>query len=154
MSLISRFLLVSASLLIACDPGYTYHPEDWQPLEKGFSWKKSLDGIDVNIYSFGGLVGSRSISLSVRLTNRTNELLVLEGAELIAQDHQAFTAKLPDSGDLRWRSVGPNESGSIELYWDFDQPAMDVLGEQPQVTLYLRQGVQTERVEIKFSREE
>ncbi len=133
MRLISRLLVVSASLLIACDPGYTYHPDDWQPLEKGYSWKKSLEGIDITISSIGNLLGSKYISFSLEFTNRTDKLLVLEGAELIVQDNQIFKADLPDSGALRWRSIGANQSKSIDLSWTFNQPAIDVLGEHPEV---------------------
>lgn len=59
-----------------------------------------------------------------------------------------------DPGALRWRSAGPKESKMIDLSWDFDQSAGEVLGEHLTVVLRLSRGDRIERVDIRLSRKE
>ncbi|HSR68708.1 MAG TPA: hypothetical protein VLU25_12285 [Acidobacteriota bacterium] len=153
MRLTSQLIVLTSFLLIACDPGFSFDPDDWDSHHQdGYDWKKQIDKIEIAVASMGGVIGDSYVGLSLQLSNQGDELLILEKSELITGGKREFEASLPGSGDMRWRSVEANRSERLELSWYFGRSAIDVLGERFKVLLHLRRGEQVQPVEIHYSR--
>ncbi|MEE8585924.1 MAG: hypothetical protein V3T83_13840, partial [Acidobacteriota bacterium] len=83
---------------------------------------------------------------------RADQPLVLEEALLLAEDNKPHQADLPD--ELKWRTVGAKQSGRLNIFWEWDKPATEVLGESAQLTLRFLHGEETSEVRIQFRRVE
>ncbi|MEE8583492.1 MAG: hypothetical protein V3T83_01440 [Acidobacteriota bacterium] len=137
--------------LLACDPVFDYEPENWEP-SGAYSWEHRSDKFDLQTHSLGGIVGSKGLSLTLEVTNRADQPLVLEEALLLAEDKKPYQADLPD--ELKWRTVGAKQSGWLDLFWEWDKQATEVLGERAQLTLRFLHGEEASEVRIQFRRVE
>jgi hypothetical protein len=138
-------ILVAA---VACDPGVVLAPVDWEKVDS-FRWRKEVDGVTLEIGDIGGLIGSASISPQLRVTNRTSDKFVLEGASLTTNGiaHEAFQSGKPDE---KWRSAQPHSQARITIWWSFQRPLYTVLGSDAVVTLKCRLGDRLRLVHVQF----
>ena len=103
------------------------------------------------MFSLRGIVGSTGFSLALAVTNRGDQPLVLEEAVLLAEDEKPYQADFPGQGELKWRTVGAKQSGWVDISWEFDKQAIEVLGECAQLTLRFLHGEETSGLEADLS---
>ncbi len=134
----------------ACDPGFEYDPIDWLPTGESLSWEKDFGDFKVEAPALWGLIGNSWIDPEFKVTNYSGLPVVLESADLHTKKRD-FAGKLPDHGDLKWRTAGPVGSRSIIVSWDFqDNPAPNALGDRPSIKLIFRVGEKRVPVEISY----
>lgn len=149
---LSGGFLAAAVLLIAvgCDPAFDYEPAGL-PKVGEYQWGTRLDGVELRTGSLGDLIGSRGLAPEFEIVNRTSEVVAIEGARLITEEG-SYAADLPGGGELRWRSAAGGTSARIPLYWEFEDVALELLGDRPCIVLDLRIGEEQHPVEIQYER--
>jgi hypothetical protein len=136
--------------LSACDPGYVYRPVGWEP--QGSEWTKYFDGIGLSTLGLWGIVGDTDILPTFDVTNTTDHIFVLQNAELLVEEN-SYAANIAGK-KAKWRTVEPHSSRSLTIYWEFDDVAVDVLGERPIAVLEFTVAGAARRIEITFTRAE
>jgi hypothetical protein len=147
----SLALLIVVLGLLACDPGFYYHPEGWKK-RQGYEWTQRFDGIELTTSGLSGFVGSTGIIPDFDVTNTTDHIFVLQHAELLVEEN-SYAANIADK-EAKWRTVEPHSSRSLTIYWEFDDVAVDVLGERPIAVLEFTVAGAARRIEITFTRAE
>lgn len=144
--------LAAAVLLVTvgCDPAFDYEPAGLTKVGE-HQWRTRLDGVELRTGSLGDLIGSRGLVPEFEIVNRTSELVAVEGARLITEQ-QSYAADLPGEGELRWRSAAGGTSARIPLHWEFEDTAIELLGDRPRIVLDLRIGEEQHQVEIEYDR--
>lgn len=142
------FLL--ALVALACDPAFEYRPEGWDKTGR-YEWRSRIEDFEVRTGLLGDLISSRGLVPEFELVNHSSETLAIEDAYLITQERN-YPVKLPGQGELRWRSAAPGSRARITLHWQFEDYAIDVLGDHPRIVLDLRLGDEQHQVEIEYER--
>lgn len=146
--------LVVLLLLSGCDPGFSYRPQGWQAAEESdYEWFASFGGVKLTTWGLGGLIGARYLSPEFEFHNSTDQPLVLESVDLVAEAGR-HSGELPDGGTIEWRTVEPGSTKRIPIGWDFEERPMDLLGPHPSLILTFRLGDEPHQVEITYERME
>ena len=145
-------LLAAAVLVVAvgCDPAFDYEPIGLTKVGDR-QWEIRLDGVELRLGRLGDLIGSRGLVPEFELINHGADVVAIEGARLITE-RASYAGDLPDEGDLRWRSAAPNTSTTIAVLWEFEDTAVNVLGDRPRIVLDLHIGQEKHQIEIQYQR--
>lgn len=145
-------VVVSLAILVGCDPGYRYRPRGWSLVEATVATRSAtIHGITFTTAGIAGLTGSYGIIPEFDIENPTERTLVLERAELQVAGG-SHTGRFPSDGAVAWRSVEPRTSRRITISWEFEQPAIDVLGANPTLLIHFRLGDEQDSVTIVYER--
>jgi hypothetical protein len=146
------FAAVVLLIAVGCDPAFDYEPAGLSKVGE-YQWGTRLDGVELRTRSLGALIGSRDLVPEFEIVNQTSELVAIEGARLITEQ-ESYPADLPGEGEVRWRSAAPNTSARVSLFWEFEDAAVELLGDRPRIVLDLRIGEDRHQLEITYERVE
>lgn len=141
-------LLLGISILGGCDPGFWFRPQGWEEKGQGTS-VKTVHWIRFETTAIKGIVGTRHVGADFQVRNGNREPLVLDAAEMWAEG-RTFPAQLPDQGTLEWRTVAPEASGKLSMFWSFEKSAEQELGASPTLLLHLRVGEQRLPLAVQY----
>jgi hypothetical protein len=136
--------------LLACDPGVILQPVNWKNV-RNLEWRSDIDGVEIRTGALGGLIGETWAAPEFRVTNRTDQRVVFEAAELTSKG-RTYTGAFAGDGEERWRSAEPGTTACITISWDFNEPIGEVYGDGAVITLRLRVGERVKVVDIRYER--
>ena len=144
--------LTAAIVLTGCDPGYRYRPEGWKVVGQSTAlWSTSIGDVILEHGGIGGLTINKDIGPEFEIRNRSRHSFVLERAELVTpggrQPGKFLTGAVDDV-----RTVKPGATRRVPVFWDFSQPANEVLGANPQIVLEYRLNNEPGRLVITYER--
>ena len=137
-------------IVLACDPGFVYHPRGWERVER-YEWSMRINDIEIRTDIVVGLIGDKSFDPEFKIINNSAERVVIEDAQLLTAE-RTYPVEFAGNGELRWRSASPGSEARITLGWSFEQYALEVLGDRPKIVLDLRLGEEQHQVEIEYER--
>lgn len=150
-AIFANVAVLFAVLFVGCDPGYEYRPLDPKgvPLRE---WTQTINGVRISIEPWHELVGSSSTLRSMKVTNESDEQVIVEGAELETKG-RIIAASAPDAPrDRESRAISPKTTKTVVLYWDFGSPAYEVLGPDITWVFHIRIGAEEQIIRVPMGR--
>jgi hypothetical protein len=142
--------LLAAAVLTACDPGISLYPVGWgRPNDH--QWSTDVEGVHLTIGRVGGLIGSTSLAPELGVDNTTDMRFTVDGGTLESKG-QKYEMQLGGNGQERWRSAEPHSKARITLWWHFDRPLYEVLGDEATATVRYRIGLRSELLIVDFKK--
>ena len=142
-------LLTFMSLLAAgCDPALSLRPVGLRQSDE-LEWTTEKSSIRFGVPRLGGLIGSEQEIVTLTIENPTSSSVVVDDAVLESKGRTYF-AKW--SAKQR-RSVEPGATGSINLWFSFDQPIFEVFGDTARLRVNFRVGSEKDSILVNFERQ-
>lgn len=136
-------------LLSGCDPARFYRPQGWRAVDgHAATWITSIHDVEIETAGVGGLIGTRMIVPEFIIRNRTEQVFVLESADLLTPTGRRAGRLSP--GDLESRRVRPGAMARIVALWDLQKPLTKDLGSNPQVILEFTLDQRRDRFAITY----
>jgi hypothetical protein len=119
-------LLVTAVVTLGCDPGVRYLPRQWVA-ERPHRWKFENEDFRAVMFAPGNLIGAKSMTPEPEVENLRDQPLVFERAT-ISTGEKTYVGHFGAGNRVDVRTVGVGEIKRVPMYFNFDQPIADALG--------------------------